>query len=217
MKKSDYHRHWDDVFKEELRQVRRQPGSRANGDLIGLAISGGGIRSATFALGVLESLRRLDLLKQVNYLSTVSGGGYIGSWLSAACRRNPGWLHPETDWRDSIGHLRRYSNYLSPRVGFFSADTWSMVTIWLRNTLLIQVTVILGIAAALLAPRPLFELFQRWPGSGDWRWLTILLFVFGLVGIAGNQLRVTSRNNVSWLRAEKWKVGLAAGLVAIGA
>ena len=37
---------------------------------------------------------------------------------------------------ESIEHLRRYSNYLSPKVGFFSADTWSMATIWLRNTLL---------------------------------------------------------------------------------
>jgi hypothetical protein len=217
MKASEQHRGWDGVFKAELEEIGQRPESRPEEGLIGLAISGGGIRSATFGLGVLETLRELGLLKQLHYLSTVSGGGYIGAWLSAACRRKPTWLDPATDWRESIAHLRRYSNYLSPRVGFFSADTWSMLTIWLRNTLLVQVTVILGLACALLAPRPLFELFQRWPGSGNWRWVTILLFILGLVGIAGNQLRVTSRNDVPWLKAEKWKVGLVVGLLAVAA
>src|SRR5690242_5431294 len=51
--------------------------------LMGLAFSGGGIRSATFNLGVLQALAQLKLLRQFDYLSTVSGGGYIGSWLSA--------------------------------------------------------------------------------------------------------------------------------------
>ena len=50
---------------------------------VGLAISGGGIRSATFALGVLQSLARLGRLRHVDYLSTVSGGGYVGSFLGS--------------------------------------------------------------------------------------------------------------------------------------
>lgn len=48
----------------------------------GLALSGGGIRSATFAMGVLVSLSRRNLLHQFDYLSTVSGGGYIGAFLT---------------------------------------------------------------------------------------------------------------------------------------
>ena len=55
-------------------------------DLIGLALSGGGIRSATFSLGIMQALVDRDLLKKVDYLSTVSGGGYIGSsvnWLTS--------------------------------------------------------------------------------------------------------------------------------------
>ncbi|RMG54772.1 MAG: hypothetical protein D6722_28635 [Bacteroidetes bacterium] len=48
----------------------------------GLCISGGGIRSATLGLGMLQKLVVEGLLKQVDYLSTVSGGGYIGSCLS---------------------------------------------------------------------------------------------------------------------------------------
>src|ERR1700736_6707071 len=45
-----------------------------------LCLSGGGIRSASFALGVLQALARHGLLRHFHYLSTVSGGGYIGSW-----------------------------------------------------------------------------------------------------------------------------------------
>ena len=47
-------------------------------NLVGLALSGGGIRSATFSLGVLSALARHGLLRHVDFLSTVSGGGYIG-------------------------------------------------------------------------------------------------------------------------------------------
>src|SRR3954467_13054525 len=56
-----------------------------------VCLSGGGIRSASFALGVLQSLARHGLLRQFHYLSTVSGGGYIGSWFQA-WRRQAGGL-----------------------------------------------------------------------------------------------------------------------------
>lgn len=55
-------------------------------NLVGLALSGGGIRSATFSLGVMQAIVSRDLLKKVDYLSTVSGGGYMGSsatWLTS--------------------------------------------------------------------------------------------------------------------------------------
>src|SRR5262245_51647149 len=50
--------------------------------LFGPALSGGGIRSATFSLGVMQRLAKAGILKHVDYLSTVSGGGYIGTALS---------------------------------------------------------------------------------------------------------------------------------------
>jgi hypothetical protein len=202
-----------EVLASEVRAIEARRGGRLDRGLIGLAISGGGIRSATFGLGVLESLKACGLLKNVDVLSTVSGGGYIGAWLSASCRRHAAWLEPDADWRKSIAHLRRYSNYLSPQVGFFSADTWSMATIWFRNTLLIQTTVVLAIACALLIPRPLIELFQWWPSSGNLRWATIILFVLGAVGIAGNQMRLTSEHSVYLLRAKSWWAGLALAVV----
>lgn len=56
--------------------------------LMGLALSGGGIRSATFNLGVLQGLAKLRLLRHFDYVSSVSGGGYIGCWLHS-------WIHRE--------------------------------------------------------------------------------------------------------------------------
>ena len=50
--------------------------------LSALCISGGGIRSATFALGAIQGLAERGLLTRFDYLSTVSGGGYIGGWLT---------------------------------------------------------------------------------------------------------------------------------------
>jgi hypothetical protein len=217
MKMDDDRHPWTSVLAAELTEVRkrRPEESEPAQHLVGLALSGGGIRSATFALGILECLKHSNLLKRVDILSTVSGGGYIGAWLSAGCRRHRNWLDPRTDWSPSVAHLRRYSNYLSPKVGFFSADTWSMVSIWMRNTVLIQATVILAIACALLVPRILLEGFAHWQGAGNWRWVTIMLFVFGTVGIAGNQMRLTSKGVVPLLRAKSWPLGLALGAVCL--
>ena len=60
-----------------------------------LCISGGGIRSATFALGALQGLAELGILENFDYLSTVSGGGYIGSWLTAWKERWKGLTTPK--------------------------------------------------------------------------------------------------------------------------
>lgn len=49
--------------------------------MIGLALSGGGIRSATFCLGLVRALAKKGLLKKFDYISTVSGGGYLGGML----------------------------------------------------------------------------------------------------------------------------------------
>ena len=88
---------------QELEQLRIQKGSEDSEDqkhcnlqtertdaklspeagLIGLAISGGGIRSATFNLGLFQAFDKNGVLRYCDYMSTVSGGGYIGSCLSS--------------------------------------------------------------------------------------------------------------------------------------
>lgn len=52
--------------------------------LTGLALSGGGIRSGALGLGILQGLYRSGLLPFFDYLSTVSGGGYAGAYLTSA-------------------------------------------------------------------------------------------------------------------------------------
>jgi hypothetical protein len=79
-----------DVLKAELAYIRRRryghdaakhkPVSKS---LVGIALSGGGIRSATTNLGILQALSRMGVLPLVDYMCTVSGGGYIGSCLSS--------------------------------------------------------------------------------------------------------------------------------------
>lgn len=214
---------WDDAFDEELTVIAKTTGrtkEETKRALVGLAFSGGGIRSATFNLGILQALKSLDLLKHIHYLSTVSGGGYIGAWFSANCARRPGWLDQGTSWDESIGHLRSYSNYLSPLVGFFSADTWSMVMVWFRNALLVQATVVFALACVLLLPRVLFPLFSTWHDAGYYRWITIVLFILGAVGIAGNQLRVSRGHDTSdevWiLNSKNWLWGLCVAVLPLG-
>jgi len=47
----------------------------------GLALSGGGIRSSLFSIGVLKSLYDKGYLKDIDIISSVSGGGYGAYWL----------------------------------------------------------------------------------------------------------------------------------------
>lgn len=124
--------------------------------LFGLAFSGGGIRSATFNLGVLQALDKLGLLRFVDYLSTVSGGGYIGAWYLSS-------LYHKLDVHNpvSVEHLRKYSRYLAPQSGFFSADTWVIAMIWVRNALLLQLTLACFLGALLTVPRLLEQIFVR--------------------------------------------------------
>lgn len=136
--------------------------------LTGLCFSGGGIRSATFNLGVLQALASRGLLEHVDYLSSVSGGGYIHQWLAAwIVRSGENLLSVQKKLipqpvdgsvpraPEPIYWLRRYASYLTPQRGVFSADTWTMLAIWARNTLLNQIVVFSFIGIVLF----LFHLF----------------------------------------------------------
>ena len=136
-------------------------------DFVGLSFSGGGIRSATFNLGVLQSLAKRGYLSQIDYLSTVSGGGYIGSWLAAWIKRS-GIRHVQdtlatnqelpghASWRylepNPVRMLRNYSNYLAPRTGLISTDTWALLSVYCRNVLLNLALLVAAGAAFLLLP-----------------------------------------------------------------
>lgn len=185
-----------------------------------VCISGGGIRSATFALGILQGFARANLLDKFHYLSTVSGGGYIGSWLSSWIHRSgndPSVVANQLSKLPSsttlpepkpLRHLRDYSSYLSPRLGLLSADTWTLVAVYLRNLLLNWLVLIPLLAGALMAPRLYAAVVRnintRHFAPTDYPMLLVLVAAALLgaiaIGYIGLNRPSTSKHNHSQLR-----------------
>lgn len=73
---------------EELKSVDGSS-TQVSQNLVGLSFSGGGIRSACFSMGIAQALNSRDFFKAFDYLSTVSGGGYLGGFLSSWLNQRP--------------------------------------------------------------------------------------------------------------------------------
>src|SRR6516162_425643 len=169
-----------------------------------LCFSGGGIRSASFALGVLQALARHGLLFRFDYLSTVSGGGYIGSWLSA-WRRHAGddgavlrSLTTRTaDPADEVTELRALrasSNYLTPRKGAMSPDTWTAAVLVVRN-LVLNWTVFLPLfAAVVLVPIGAAE-FVGWSPLWNRPWPQLCLVLAAVLLVWALAQSLVSRSD----------------------
>ncbi|HEY0060578.1 MAG TPA: patatin-like phospholipase family protein [Telluria sp.] len=185
-------------------------------ELAGLAFSGGGIRSATFNLGILQALAANRLLRDFDYLSTVSGGGYIGSWLSrwlnkendiamvesklAPKPETPGAVHEAAQ----ITFLRQHSNFLTPKTGMFSADTWSMLSIYVRNTMLNLTMLVALLAVAMMVPRLLVALVA-WLGPGFKTQFAVLGWAAALWSVFCIALSISikpSKGARDWLRGQ---------------
>lgn len=208
-------------------------------DLIGLAFSGGGIRSATFNLGVIEALAGAKLLRWLDYLSTVSGGGYIGSWLSSwayhvksidpQATNHIGRVEQALVERSGkigdaaepaqIRFLRQYSNYLTPRLGALSGDTLAFVGTYMRNLLLNQSILISLIFAVLLSPRVLGLVLLEYSSgfltgyiAGG---LALALLVWILIRISTNIVPASSdpaKTVVKWIALPQYLFCLALSL-----
>lgn len=183
-------------------------------DLFGLALSGGGIRSATFCLGVLQALDRLGLLPAFHYLSTVSGGGYVGAFWSAWRHRAAtgaveASLFPRRgeDAAEAwpVRRLREFSNFLSPRLGVLSVDTGRLLVAALSAAL-----------PSLLATAALLTLvLLLWAG------LLVVLFSargggVGLVLLLGATLVPLAGFEALWRRRERGEPGVEPPGVAFG-
>lgn len=93
---------FEEVFRAELEEIEQRwsqvYGSAAERQLAetrnpsvlhglaGIAFSGGGIRSATVNLGIVQALHSRGVFDHLDYMSTVSGGGYLGSSISTLMR-----------------------------------------------------------------------------------------------------------------------------------
>ncbi|TPM30927.1 patatin-like phospholipase family protein [Mesorhizobium sp. B2-3-4] len=137
--------------------------------LFGVALSGGGIRSASFCLGALQALDQYKLIPRIDYLSTVSGGGYIGSAMVAdmtrqelkqARRGNDDQLDfpfaSDDDVHDNklVGHIRDNSRFLAPR-GFrdITLSVGILMRGWMVNFLLL-LTLVLPLATFIILTNP---------------------------------------------------------------
>jgi hypothetical protein len=145
-------------------------------ELSALCLSGGGIRSAAFSTGLIEGLSRNGTLGSFDYLSTVSGGGYAGAWLSAwrlhaaaggadappapepwptSPRAQGGSPEPEP-----LRRLRLLRRYLAPHEGIASIDLWAVIATMGRNLLLNWLALLPLLAGLLLVPYVYLALIQ---------------------------------------------------------
>jgi hypothetical protein len=119
----------------------------------GLALSGGGIRSASFCLGVMQALVSGGILKKMDYLSSASGGGYLASALTWFLKRgladgSPAGTDPENFPFGKAGagarnqrknpnaildYLRQHGCYLTPgnSLDFISFIGYSLHTVFI--------------------------------------------------------------------------------------
>jgi hypothetical protein len=188
-------------------EIRRaKAGVKADAPLAGLAFSGGGIRSATFSLGVQQGLAKLGVLKRFDLMSTVSGGGYAGSFLGALYCRKAGSVEPDPAMveaglgapqapaaegpraiHESVGWLRENGRYLTPGG---SGDGFWAGAMMLRNLVAVHLVMgLLWLLAFLLGDQLLGRTawMGAFPGVDLWGWtvqpspwLVPLPFVAGL-------------------------------------
>ncbi len=193
---------WAEAFEHELAALG--PAAR-RGRLQALCLSGGGVRSAAYCLGVLQALAAAGYLSGFHYLSTVSGGGYIGAWLQTMIQRHGAAgaqqrlaqgdaAEPGLDPIE-LRRLRSYTNWLTPNGGLLSLDGWTGLAIYLRNVLLNWLVFgplfLLG-ALLAVATRTTFFLLQGTPSSGTELQLSgiggvpaMVAALFLLAGLAG--------------------------------
>lgn len=156
---------------------------------VGLALPGGGIRSATFCLGVLQALAGRNRLREIDYLSSVSGGGYIGAFLGRLFTRIPapvadkvGRVQETLVAPDSpeIGWLRSKANYIASGG---PADLRQDLAVFFRN--IFTIYLVLG-ALAFALFGALRWAADRWLGDGwnlgghtlsPWTWVPVAVAV----------------------------------------
>lgn len=131
----------DKILRERRRKIMGEEFADALDDnRFGIALSGGGIRSATINLGILKTLNKFGVLKQADYLSTVSGGGYTGSYIQATTREKgqDGKLFAD----EHIDYMRKRGEYLFPGTG--------LVKLW--NQFMLVLAFIVSFLMSLISP-----------------------------------------------------------------
>ena len=151
---------FDVVQKDEsdaLEGRRRRAGlaTWATPGTVGLALSGGGIRSATTSLGVLETLstrklagQHVEALRAFDYLSSVSGGGWAAGAITAAFASGHA---PGDRFAEIVARFRRASDYVIPGgVGLTRATLKPIILLTMGITMNVVVLIPFTIFAVLI-------------------------------------------------------------------
>lgn len=143
-----------DMLEALVLERRKHLGDAPDSDLQhgrwGLALSGGGVRSATFCYGLVSAMAKSKVFSRFDYLSTVSGGGYIGTMIGRLAQQGSGADDLQTKLGTEAGAevrrwLRSNSRFLIPRG---SSDWLYAIVTFIRN--LIAIHLELGVLGLLL-------------------------------------------------------------------
>ncbi|MDQ3953287.1 MAG: hypothetical protein M3279_10060 [Actinomycetota bacterium] len=198
------------------RRVPQPPGrspAREGGpvrDEVGICLSGGGIRSASFALGALRALDRRKLLRRARWIAAVSGGAYAaGAWFvgrgsaagAATVRPQPEGgvdrlLEPPRE-PDLFAYLRKHRRYLSTGRGGVAAT-------FLTGAVLVAFNLLVLTSLVCLLAWPVGRLVATWAVQPELR-------AFAYRAVEAQSLDVPLR---LWLPGA-FGIGVAAGLFVV--
>lgn len=215
------------------RKLSQQPAVGPKAPVAGLALSGGGIRSATFNLGILQALARRGLLRRFDFLSTVSGGGYIGSFFGAwvnrhgidAAEEGLKGMDGQSEGSLPVRYLRENGRYLTPNG---STDAWLAACQQVRSQFTVLFLLLLPVLGTILlaegcksllrvlpeslqADSPVLSIF--WPAVGAFALVALLPLATGywFIGALGEKAKSASRVGLlfcllaaGWLAAAFW-------------
>jgi hypothetical protein len=205
-------------------------------NVVGLALSGGGIRSAALCLGAMQALDSHKLIDKIDYLSTVSGGGYIGTSMTAAMATGTAGEFPfaselQEGETPGVRHIRDHSNYLFPK-GLF--NTFANIVVYLRglaaNAVLLLPWLLLMACFTLHSNRDVASLkdanffgyrnllgfeFNDLPISVSYFRLTLNLLLGFAVFLAGWALYRSLRRNISDTGWGAWFVGFSLVVILV--
>jgi len=125
---------YKEIILEEKKQLRlrreklkMEHGTPDQENWFGIALSGGGIRSATINLGFLKTLNKFGILQQADYLSTVSGGGYTHAYVQGTVKKEGSFDKLFTD--EQIDSMRKQGEYMTPQKGLGKTGNTYLLTI----------------------------------------------------------------------------------------
>ena len=200
----------EEVESSMVRERREKAGVSQDRSAVGVAFSGGGIRSATQSLGFFQSLCQKGLDKYVDFMSTVSGGGYFGGFLGRIY--DTGQFKPDCldNSKGHIKYLRNSGNYLAPNgEGDLLRATVDYIKNW-TSVLFVMMSLVmtLFLLARIL---PVFDGVPQALSVGNY-FISIYMLIPALILMVGILPLIWS----SWL-SNSWKIwAFGAALSVVG-